>query len=145
MAFEVDPILAHLHEVAREAQEHAYAPYSHYRVGAALLTSDGEEFIGANVENASYSVTICAERVALGSAVAAGKRDFDAIAIAVDGPTGPPCGSCRQALAEFAPDLRVLFPYEGELTLMSLRELLPVQFRVDALAETIGSTPSFTK
>jgi cytidine deaminase len=139
MAIDIDPLLLHLHESAKEAREHAYAPYSHYRVGAALLTADGEQFLGANVENASYSVTMCAERVALGSAVAAGHRDFEAIAIAVDGSNGPPCGSCRQALAEFAPDLRVVFSNEGRLIEMSLRELLPAQFDTEALVEPSSS------
>lgn len=86
---------------ARAAWENAYAPYSGYRVGAAILSSDGEIFCGANVENASYPAGICAERAALAAGIAAGKRKFTAIA--VWGEAGiTPCGICRQALAEFS-------------------------------------------
>jgi homotetrameric cytidine deaminase len=94
---------------AREARAGAYAPYSGFRVGAALLATDGRVFTGANVENASSPAGICAERVALSQAVVAGAREFAAIAVAADG-DGPctPCGLCRQTLHEFAPDLLVL-------------------------------------
>lgn len=96
-------------EVARAAREAAYAPYSGFKVGAALRTGDGAVFSGANVENAAFSPTICAERVALPAAVVAGHRDFVALAV-VGGGDGPctPCGVCRQMLYEFAPDLIVL-------------------------------------
>ncbi len=94
---------------ASEAREHAYAAYSGFRVGCALLTADGRVFIGANVENAASGSTICAERVAMPAAVVAGARDFVALAVVGDG-DGPctPCGACRQVLFEFAPDLVVL-------------------------------------
>jgi len=95
---------------AQAAIENAHAPYSEYRVGAALLTVDGELFTGCNVENASYGLTICAERSAIAAAVSAGKRDFAALAIAAAPATSPPypCGACRQVLAEFAgPDFPV--------------------------------------
>jgi cytidine deaminase len=94
---------------ARQAREHSYSPYSGFRVGAALLTADGRVFTGTNVENASFGLSICAERAAVFKAVTAGVRDFSAIAIYADGeqPT-PPCGACRQVLLEFAPQLTVL-------------------------------------
>ena len=105
MEFDEEGLLA----AALRAQELAYAPYSRFRVGAALLVADGRVFLGANVENAAYPATICAERVALPAAVVAGARDFVALAVVGDGP-GPctPCGTCRQVLFEFAPQLAVL-------------------------------------
>lgn len=122
---------------AREAQEAAYAPYSRFRVGAALLAEDGRVFVGANVENAAYPVTLCAERVALGSAVVAGARSFVAVAIVGDGP-GPctPCGMCRQALFEFAPQLRVLARgTDGSVKEYVLgRDLLPEGFGPNRLS-----------
>jgi cytidine deaminase len=104
-----EEVLEDLLARARAAQQHAYAPYSGFRVGAALLAADGRVFIGANVENAAFPATICAERVALPAAVIAGARELEAIAVVGDGP-GPctPCGMCRQALFEFAPDLLVI-------------------------------------
>jgi len=91
------------------AQESAYAPYSRFRVGAALLGADGRTFLGANVENAAYAPSICAERVALPAAVVAGVRDFLALAVVGDGAgICTPCGVCRQVLYEFAPDLEIL-------------------------------------
>ena len=100
---------AELLRLASQARERAYAPYSNFRVGAALLASDGEIFLGANVENAAYGSTICAERVAMPKAIVDGARDFVALAVVGDG-DGPctPCGACRQVLYEFAPDLLVL-------------------------------------
>jgi cytidine deaminase len=95
--------------VAKKAMERAYAPYSNYKVGAALVCDDGTVFKGCNIENASYGLTNCAERTAVFSAIAAGKRKFKAIAIAASGEATPfPCGACRQALAEFCgPDFSV--------------------------------------
>jgi cytidine deaminase len=92
---------------AREARQRAYAPYSKYRVGAALLTADGTIYTGCNVENASYPASICAERVAMTKAVSEGRTDFVAIAI-VTSNAGTPCGICRQVMSEFAPDMRVI-------------------------------------
>ena len=125
---------------ACDAQARAYAPYSKFRVGAALRTQNGNIYTGANIENASYSVTICAERVALGTAVAAGERQFTALAIASAGGHAP-CGACRQALAEFCPDLRILLvdttesaskrpATEPQVTETSLADLLPAQFKL---------------
>jgi len=91
---------------ANEVRLRAYAPYSNYQVGAALLTKSGDIFTGANVENAAYGVTICAERSAVFSAVSAGQREFTAIAVATHN-GGSPCGSCRQVLSEFGLDIDV--------------------------------------
>jgi cytidine deaminase len=128
---------AELLERARQARENAYAPYSGFAVGAALLGADGRVYAGCNVENASYSVTCCAERAALFAAVAQGARAFAAIAIA-GGPAGqaadepcPPCGVCRQALAEFCdPEaLRVyLAAPGGGVEETTLAALLPRAF-----------------
>ncbi len=118
---------------AIEAKKRAYAPYSRFSVGAALLCADGTVYTGVNIENASYSVTVCAERTALFSAVADGKRSFSAIAI-VGGEEGAPCfpcGICRQALCEFCKDdLPVLLLRGEELIEKPLGELLPNAFRL---------------
>jgi len=98
---------------AVEARRAAYAPYSGFAVGAALLARDGRVFTGCNVENASYGLTVCAERVALFKAVAEGAREFKAIAIACGDTPCSPCGACRQVLYEFAPDLTVILA-DGE-------------------------------
>jgi len=114
---------------AREVQEKAYAPYSGFRVGAAIYAND-EIFQGVNVENAAYGSTICAERAALTAAVTAGCKDISAIAIVGDSqsPTVP-CGCCRQALAEFNPELRVIMGGStDEVLVMTLGELLPEAF-----------------
>ncbi|MBO5898871.1 MAG: cytidine deaminase [Clostridia bacterium] len=119
-----------LFALAERTRENAYAPYSHYTVGAALLCASGKVYTGVNIENASFGATNCAERTALFSAVAAGERDFVAIAVA-GGRQGEasgdctPCGICRQVLAEFAdPDLAVILK-DGTHT---LGELLPLSF-----------------
>ncbi len=121
---------AELSGVAREAMDCAYAPYSAFRVGVALEAADGRVFTGCNVENAAYPVTICAEQVALGTAVAAGARQFRRIVVATaaESPTAP-CGMCRQALAEFGLDLEIVAVTEaGARDAWSLRELLPERF-----------------
>ncbi|MGQ0702545.1 MAG: cytidine deaminase [Gemmatimonadales bacterium] len=121
-------------EAARSAQERAYAPYSRFRVGAALEAEDGSLFTGCNVENASYGLTVCAERAALFTAVASGAQRFRRIVIASDSdPPAPPCGACRQVLSEFGLDLEVLAvgPLQGRR--WRLGELLPDAFRKDLL------------
>ncbi len=115
---------------ARAAKGRAYAPYSKFHVGAALLCADGSIVDGCNVENASYPAGTCAERVALGAAVVAGHREFTAVAIATDAPSAtPPCGICRQALAEFAPGIAVVaIDATGRVTRWTLDGLLPNPF-----------------
>lgn len=117
-------------EAARRAASSAYAPYSGFRVGSALLCAKGASvFTGCNVENASYGLTLCAERVAAAAAVAAGRRDFAAIAIYAEGPEIPvPCGACRQFLAEFNDGLVVVVSNGKSGETFLLNELLPYSF-----------------
>lgn len=125
-----DPLL----DLARECMDRAHAPYSSFRVGAALEAADGRRFGGCNVENASYPVTACAERVALGAAVSQGAREFRRLVICSTGtrPT-PPCGMCRQALTEFSPELEVVaVAPDGARARWTLRELLPDAFGLAA-------------
>lgn len=118
---------------ALTARQRAYAPYSGYYVGAAVLTDDGVVFPGCNVENAAYPSTICAERVALTSAVAQGKRNFVAIAVATRN-GGSPCGSCRQVMMELGPDMVVYITDEtGAYRTTTVRELLPDGFEPEHL------------
>lgn len=121
---------ARLLRSALRALEFAYAPYSSFRVGAALLARDGRVFTGCNIENASFGVTLCAERVALGKAVSEGAREFVALAVAGDGDAFCfPCGACRQVLVEFGGDIEILAGNRsGAYVVTSLRELLPHTF-----------------
>ncbi len=117
-------------KVASLARQRAYAPYSKYKVGAAIRTSRNKVYTGANVENASYGLTICAERTAVFAAVNAGDTKLDGIAIVIDDDQLPsPCGACRQVLAEFAPGMRVILATTGGLRkVTTLAELLPEPF-----------------
>jgi cytidine deaminase len=119
---------------ATEAYHKAYAPYSNYSVGAAVLTDDGEIFDGINIENAVYPLTICAERVAIFKAVSAGKLSFNAIAVVTKN-GGTPCGSCRQVMAEFGLDTMIYIANEaGELIqTTTVSDLLPNAFGEDDL------------
>jgi cytidine deaminase len=117
---------------AAKARERAVAPYSKFKVGAALLTKRGEIFTGANVESASYGLTCCAERVALFHALTSGQRDFVAVAVVARAPGGPmPCGACRQLLAEYAPDAKVWVADSRKLMFIkefTVKKLLPAAF-----------------
>jgi len=123
--------LSELLLLARKAAQEAYAPYSGYKVGAALICADGSIYTGCNVENASFSLTICAERNAVFKAVSEGKRDFTAIAIYVDSDKSfPPCGACRQVISEFAPRIPVIYANRDETVESTLDLLLPGAFRL---------------
>ena len=126
---------AMLYQAARDAMKNAYVPYSGYRVGAALLSRDGRLFTGCNIENAAYGNTLCAERTALVKAVSEGVREFTKIAIAASGSAPFPCGACRQSLYEFAPDLRVMVIWDGNVRKTTLRELLPEGFGPSSLGK----------
>lgn len=125
-----DELRQRLIDAALKARQQAYAPYSKFPVGAAVLTEEGQVFIGCNVENASFGLTNCAERAAVFAAVAAGHRQFAAVAVATEGGYSP-CGACRQVLAEFSDDLPILIidaRSEGRVEEVSLTELLPRRF-----------------
>jgi homotetrameric cytidine deaminase len=131
-----DPALLRLLELARQAAKNAYAPYSGFRVGAALRLAGGEIVTGANVENASYGMTLCAERAAVARAVAQFGPEIriEAVAVAnLNDAASPPCGSCRQTLAEFIlPDAPVFFPTAEGVRVTPFRELLPLAFAMKA-------------
>ena len=131
MSDHIDAV-ALVQEAAR-VRENAYAPYSHYHVGAAVLTGDGRIFTGCNVENAVYPLGLCAERVAIFKAVSEGYRDFEAIAV-VTSNGGSPCGSCRQVMHEFAPEMTVFIADEtGAMRRTTVAELLPDSFGANDL------------
>lgn len=121
---------------AIEAQQRSYSPYSQFKVGAALLTSSGHIYLGTNVENASYGLALCAERTAIFTAVTAGERLFEKLAVVCACDAGClPCGACRQVIAEFAPDLDlILGTSDGSFRTTSLSALLPQPFLPDHLA-----------
>ena len=117
-----------LMDAARAVRANAYAPYSGFRVGAAVLAADGRIYAGVNVENRSYGVTLCAERAAAAAAVAAAAGEIKAVAVAADGPA-PPCGACRQVLAELGPAAEVVWEDgAGGFVVRTVAELLPDPF-----------------
>jgi len=119
---------------AREAMRNAWAPYSEFRVGAAIEASDGRVFVGCNVESASYGLTICAERMALGAAVAAGARSLRRVAVTTEvEPPAAPCGACRQLLAEFGLNLEVIAAGPTSERRWTLAALLPDAFTKESL------------
>ena len=122
-------------QLASQARNMAYAPYSKFQVGAALLSTDGDVFSGCNVENASYGLSICAERVAIFKAVSEGVKSFSAIAISVPN-GGSPCGACRQVLNEFNPNLKIYLGDENGSLIreISLKHLLPDAFGPENLS-----------
>jgi cytidine deaminase len=127
---EIGPGDEELVRVASLARQRAYAPYSKYKVGAAIRTKRNKVHSGANVENASYGLSVCAERTAVFAAVNAGDTAFDAMAIVIDDEKLPtPCGACRQVLAEFSPDMRVILATtSGKRKVTTLSALLPDPF-----------------
>jgi homotetrameric cytidine deaminase len=127
--------ITRLREHAREASTHAYVPYSNFRVGAALEFGDGTVVTGCNVENASYGLTVCAERTALVRAIAEGRDTADVrrVAIHVDGPEGQPCGMCRQFMSELVPNATIAFESHGTYVECGAGDLLPAAFVPGAL------------
>lgn len=117
-------------EAAREARENAHAPFSRFKVGAALLTKSGETITGCNIENASYGLTMCAERVAIFKAISEGRKDFTKICVVADtDDLTPPCGACRQIIWEFCGDTEVLMSnLQGKTATFQMSELLPKAF-----------------
>lgn len=126
-----------LYAAAKKVREYAYAPYSHFSVGAAILSSEGEIFTGCNVENASYGLSVCAERVAVFKAVSQGCSSFRALVLVTDGETpASPCGACRQVLAEFSPELEVFMcNLKGKIVHTTVEKLLPYTFRFKKAGE----------
>lgn len=120
-----------LYRTAQQMVQQAYAPYSRFKVGAALLTKTGEVFTGVNVENSSFGATICAERTAFVKAVSEGHREFEAIAVACSDGEAYPCGICRQFMFEFGDDLKIITGEdEDHLHIEEISELLPHGFRL---------------
>lgn len=123
-----------LMQTAQQARKNSHSPYSHFRVGAALLTKSGKVYTGCNIENAAYPATVCAERTAIFKAVSEGERGFEALAIVGgrEGETSPfcaPCGVCRQVIAEFCPkDFKILLGTPEKFTSYTLEQLLPLSF-----------------
>ena len=118
-------------EIAKKSLKNAYAPYSNFKVAAALLSKSGKVFTGVNVENSSYGLTMCAERVAVFKAVSEGEREFVKIAIVSEkGKKTFPCGACRQVLYEFAENLEIILEEEGKIYKTSLKKLLPEGFKL---------------
>ena len=125
MILDKEKLLSH----ARDAAMRAYSPYSGYKVGAAILTESNKIYTGCNIENASYSLTLCAERSAVAQAVSNGDSRFVAIAVFVDSDLiFPPCGACRQVLSEFSSKLEVIYANRSKTVITSINDLLPQSF-----------------
>ena len=123
--------ITELYALAKKVRENAYAPYSGFKVGAALFSESGKIYVGCNVENASYGLTICAERAAIYNAISKGERAFKAIVICSDETNPvPPCGACLQVMAEFGDFDVFSFNLEGKFLQMRLSDLLPYTFRL---------------
>ncbi|MBN1401409.1 MAG: cytidine deaminase [Anaerolineae bacterium] len=123
-------------EAALEARRHAHAPYSHFHVGAAVRAGSGRVYAGCNIENASFGLTVCAERVAIWKAVSEGERDLQALAV-VTSTGATPCGACRQVMAEFGRDMAILVAdAQGNAWATSLQKLLPNAFLDASLQDT---------
>ncbi len=123
-----------LYRLALEALKYSYSPYSRFPVGAALLTKKGNVYTGVNIENASYGLTICAERVAIFKAVSQGERSFEKIVVVgKDGNGIPPCGACRQVMIEFSPEIEVVLydSKKDEFIVYKAHEILPISFRLE--------------
>lgn len=130
-----EAIMQDLVDRAIVARQHAYVPYSGFPVGAALLTKSGQIYTGCNVENASYGMTVCAERVAILKAVSEGETEFEALAV-VTNIGGSPCGACRQVMVEFAPEMPVVIAdLAGQTTILDAAQLLPLAFLPQHLQE----------
>src|SRR5262249_14936908 len=117
-------------DAAKRAAEKTYSPYSHFVVGAALLAMDGQIYSGSNIENASYGLTVCAERIAIGNALTDGNNKFSAIAVYGNVDSISPCGACRQFIIEFGTDIMVIFRQDGHIVQRHISELLPYQFKM---------------
>lgn len=135
---QIDELVA----AAAAARVNAHAPYSRYLVGAAVASSDGRIFVGCNIENASYGLSVCAERHAVAAAVASGCTDFVGIAVVTSSrPPAAPCGACRQVLAEFGDFPVIMANTDGEQRTSEVRDLLPLAFDPDILAAASGDEP----
>lgn len=122
-----------LYELAEQASANAYVPYCNFHVGAAMKFEDGSVFTGANIDNASYPLALCAERSAIATAVSQGKRKIQTIAVYGEAESVSPCGGCRQVIAEFAaPDCRLTFKWHGTLTTINFSDLLTYAFDFDS-------------
>ena len=120
-------------KLLKEINKNAYAPYSNFKVSAVLITKTGKVFTGVNVENVSYGLTICAERVAIFNAINSGENDFDKIYLYSTDKNGvhnitPPCGACRQVIKEFSDEIEVIMVSENEIITKTIKELLPLSF-----------------
>ncbi|MDO4544783.1 MAG: cytidine deaminase [Bacillota bacterium] len=121
-----------LYRIATEARQNAYAPFSGFKVGAALLAESGKIYTGVNIENSSFGATICAERTAFVKAISEGERSFTAIAVSAGDEEALPCGICRQFMYEFAPEIKVITGTdEAKLHTRTLEQLLPLGFRLE--------------